>query len=218
VSAPQSRPLPDPLRPLVTRRWLSEAQRKAVHMGAILLPLGILYEWLPWPRGRAEWRWFLIALTLVAIAVDLVRIHERRARRFFREFFGRMLRDHERFNLLGSTYLLIAALLAIEIFPRPIAAAALGFTVLGDSVAALVGMAWGHIRIFRKTVEGSAAGLLACLAWASFLALAGHLPWPVVLCGALVASLVELLPIPLDDNLGITLFSGYVMKLMTSSA
>jgi hypothetical protein len=30
----------------------------------------------------------------------------------------------------------------------------------------------------------------------------------------LVASLVELLPIPLDDNLGITLFAGYAMKLL----
>ena len=30
----------------------------------------------------------------------------------------------------------------------------------------------------------------------------------------LVASLVEFLPIPLDDNLGITLASGYAMKLL----
>jgi glycerol-3-phosphate acyltransferase PlsY len=79
-------------------------------------------------------------------------------------------------------------------------------------------MAWGKTRFFRKTLEGTAAGLLACLAWASFLALAGHLPWSVVLCGALLASLIELLPIPLDDNLGITLFSGYLMKLMTQPA
>jgi dolichol kinase len=35
-----------------------------------------------------------------------------------------------------------------------------------------------------------------------------------VLAGAIAASLIELLPIPLDDNLGITLFSGYVMKLL----
>ena len=33
-------------------------------------------------------------------------------------------------------YLLIAALLAVEIFPQPVAAAALGFTVLGDALAA----------------------------------------------------------------------------------
>jgi hypothetical protein len=34
------------------------------------------------------------------------------------------------------------------------------------------------------------------------------------MAGAVAASLVELLPIPLDDNLGMTLVSGYVMKLL----
>jgi dolichol kinase len=42
-------------------------------------------------------------------------------------------------------------------------------------------------------------------------------PWTPLLVGALAASLIELLPIPLDDNLGITLFSGYVMKLLWMS-
>jgi dolichol kinase len=213
--SPKASPVPEPLRPLATRRWLSEARRKAIHLGSILLPLGMLYEWLPWPRERSEWRWFLIALTVVAISIDLVRIHDLRVQRFFKEFFGRMIREHERFNLLGSTYLLIAALLAIEIFPRPIAAAALGFTVLGDSVAALVGKAWGRTLFFRKTLEGALAGFVTCLAWAAFLALAGHVPWPIGICGALVASLVELLPIPLDDNLGMTLISGYLMYFMS---
>jgi len=207
-------PLGDPLEPLRTKRWLSEAQRKAIHMGSILVPLGLLYQWLPWPRGKVEWRWFLLSLTLIAMAIDVVRIHDRRIGRYFRQFFGRLIREHERVNLLGSTYLLIAALLAVEIFPRPIAAAALGFTILGDAMAALVGKAYGRRRLFGKTLEGSAAGLAACLLWAAFLAAAGWVAWPVAVAGALVASLIELLPIPLDDNLGMTLFAGYTMKLL----
>jgi dolichol kinase len=208
---------PDPLEPLRTTAWISEAQRKALHIAFIVLPLALLYEWLPWPRGKGEWRWCLIALTLAAIAVDVIRIHEHRVRRFFVRFFGELIREHERFNLLGSTYLLIAALLAVEMFPRPIAAAALGFTILGDGVAALVGRGWGRTRFFKKSFEGAAGGLVACLGWAAYLAASGLLPWNVVVAGALVASLVELLPIPLDDNLGITLFAGYAMKLMTSA-
>src|SRR6185295_18419686 len=130
------RALPDdPLEPLRSRRWLTEARRKAIHLACIVLPLGILFEWLPWPRGRTEWRWFLIALTLAAILIDLLRIHENRTRRFFRTFFGELIREHEQFNLLGSTYLLIASLLAVEIFERPVAAAAIGFTILGDGMA-----------------------------------------------------------------------------------
>jgi len=206
--------VPEPLRPLTSPRWLTEARRKMIHFGSLILPLALLYEWLPWPRGRGEWRWLLVLLTLGAIAFDLVRIHQRQVRRFMRAFFGGMIREHERWNLLGSTYLLIAALLAIEIFPQPVAAAAIGFTVLGDGLAALVGKAWGRTKFFRKTLEGALGGLVACLLWASFLAVSGHLPWHVVVAGALAASLVELLPIPLDDNLGMTLVSGYVMRFL----
>ena len=212
--SPPTGPVRDPLEPLRSTAWLTEAQRKALHISFIVLPLALLYEWLPWPRGKGDWRWCLIALTLAAIAIDVVRIHDHRARWFFRRFFGELIREHERFNLLGSTYLLIAALLAVEMFPQRVAAAALGFTILGDGTAALVGRGWGRTRFFRKSFEGAAGGLAACLGWATFLGATGVLPWSVVLAGALLASLVELLPIPLDDNLGITLFAGYAMTLL----
>jgi len=196
------------------RRVETEAQRKAIHFTFLLLPLQVVHHWLPWPIERAEWRMLLIAAVLVAMAIDLARIHDRRFRRFFGEFFGRMIRRHERSNLLGSTYLLLAALLALEVFSPAVAAGAIGCTVLGDGVAGLAGRAWGRHPLFSKSVEGTLAGLAACLAWGAYLVLTGHLSWEVVVVGALVASLVEMLPIPLDDNLGVTLFAGYAMKLM----
>jgi len=214
---PSRHPFHDPLEPLRSKRWLSEAQRKAIHLSFILLPLELLHGWLLWPRSRAEWRLVLVALVAVAIAMDVVRLHDHRVRGIFRRFFGEMIREHEDFNLLGSTYLLLASLLAIEVFTLPVAAAAIGFTVLGDGFAALVGRAYGRPRFFGKSLEGASAGLAACLAWAGFLAIAGHLPWPVAVAGALVASLVEILPIPLDDNLGMVLFAGYAMKLLGGS-
>ena len=207
----------DPLAPLRSKSFLTEAQRKAIHLSFIVLPLELLFQTLPWPRGRGQFRVLFLALVVAAIAIDLLRIHERRVRELIRSFFGEMIREHERFTLLGSTYLLLAALLAIEIFPQPVAAAALGFTVLGDGFAALVGRGWGRVRVFNKSLEGTLAGLVACVAWAAFVASTGAVPIAVLIAGAVVASAVELLPIPLDDNLGITLFSGYVMKLMLSA-
>ena len=201
--------------PLKDRVWLTEARRKAIHLAFILLPLDILHAWLPWPNSTRAWRLALLLCVLGAVLIDVVRIHERRVQRWFKRFLGELIREHERFNLLGSTYLLLAVLLALEIFPRPIAATAVGFTVLGDGFAALAGRAYGRTRFFGKSLEGFAAGLLACLAWAAYVALGGHLPWSVVLVGALVASLVEILPIPLDDNLAVTLAAGYAMKLLT---
>jgi dolichol kinase len=214
--SPTQAPPPDPLAPLRSPSFLTELRRKAIHLSLIILPLDLLYEVLPWPRGRGAWTILLVALTLGAIVIDVVRLQEQRVRRLFRALLGGMLREHEEFGLMGSTYLLLAALLAVDLFPRPVAVAALGFTVLGDGFAAIVGKAWGSHRVFRKTVEGTAGGLAACLVWGAFLAFTGHLPWGVVAAGALAASLAELLPIPLDDNLAITLFAGYTMRLLWS--
>ena len=204
----------DPLEPLRTKTWSREARRKAFHLSFIVIPLQLLHRWLPWPDTRSEWRLLLLSLVVLAVIVDLVRIHDHRVKRLFRSFFGGMIREHEQVNLLGGTYLLLAALLAIELFSRPVAAAAIGFTVLGDGLAAMVGRAYGRPFAFGKSWEGTLAGLAASLGWAAYLAASGFMPWSIAITGAVVASLIELLPIPLDDNLAITLFAGYTMKLL----
>src|SRR5262245_12162217 len=206
----------DALQPLWSPGWLTEARRKAIHLSFIVLPLELLLEFLPWPRTRGQFRVVFLALTGTAVVLDVLRIHERRVRTFFRRFFGELIREHERMSLLGSTYLLLAALIAIEVFPQPIAACALGFTVLGDAVGALVGRAWGRHRVFNKSLEGALGCLAACLVWAAFVAWASPVPLGVAIMGALAATVVEVLPIPLDDNLGITLAAGYTMRLLAS--
>jgi dolichol kinase len=204
-----------PLEPLRSRQWLTEARRKAIHLSFVVLPLELLLEVLPWPKGRGQFRVLFLVLTASAIALDVLRIHEKRVRTFFRQFFGEMIREHERLSLLGSTYLLLAALLSIELFPQPIAATAIGFTVIGDAFGALVGRAWGRHKVFNKSLEGGLGCLVACLAWAAFVVGVGGVSAPVAIAGAVVATVVEMLPIPLDDNLGITLAAGYTMRLMS---
>ena len=96
-------------------------------------------------------------------------------------------------------------------FSKPVAVAALSFLIVGDTVAALVGRAIGRVRIFGKTLEGSLACFAACLVigW-----VIPELTWGVTVVGALMATLIELLPIPLDDNLRIPLASGFAITLM----
>ena len=91
-SEPAQDALRDALEPLSSPQWLTEARRKAIHLSFIVLPLELLLEVLPWPRTHKEFRLLFLALTAGAIAVDVLRIHERRVRTFFKQFFGEMIR------------------------------------------------------------------------------------------------------------------------------
>ncbi len=186
---------------------LPEVQRKAIHLTFILIPLAYHYEFL---SKRFLVRGLLVA-TLLSIAFEIARLHDPRVRMFFRNFFRDLIRNHEHKQLLGSTYLLIASVITIELFTEPIAVAALGALILGDTAAALVGKTLGKPRIFGKSIEGS----LACFV-VSFL-----FAWGVVgldaetaAIGMVAATLFELLPIPLDDNFRIPLSAGFAMKLL----
>jgi dolichol kinase len=186
----------------------AELKRKAIHLASLALPLAYLYG-LP----KHIVRDILLGATVVSIGIELLRLHEPRVKLFFRQFFGNLIRRHEKRALLGSTYLLIASLISVEIFPVEVCVAALGSLILGDTAAALVGRSYGRTRLFgsRKSLEGS----LACLV-VSFLFAWGvvHLPWGVALAGAAVGTLFEFLPLPLDDNFAIPLSAGFTMKLL----
>lgn len=123
-----------------------------------------------------------------------------------------LLKDKEARAVLGSTHLLIATVIAIAAFPRPIAALALFFAAIGDPVAALVGERFGRRRLLGKSLEGSAAFLTAALAIGGLLvAVRLDTELPVMLAGAISATVLEVLPLGLDDNLRVPLGSGAIM-------
>jgi dolichol kinase len=174
----------------------------------MVIPIGFYLspdEWgTYWKRG-------LLGLVLVALAIELVRLHHPQTRDVFRHFFGELLRGHEEVSLLGSTYHLIACLLTIHLFSKPVAVLALGFLIVGDTVAAIVGKSVGKIHIFGKTLEGSVAMFATCFAMTF---LVPDFPVPVGLVAAATATVFEILPIPLDDNFRVPLSAGFAMELL----
>lgn len=190
-------------------RYGSELARKAIHFGSIAVPVGLHY--FPRETGRT----LILILALGMLTVDVVRLQVPRVRTIFYFLLGRIIRDHERFNLLGSTYLLLSSLICVYAFPKSVAVAAIAFLVIGDTLAALVGRRWGRTRILDKSLEGSLACFLSCL-FAGWLlrTQGGELSDSMIWFGSLVATLVELLPIPLDDNMRIPLAAGFAMTLL----
>ena len=188
-------------------RFLSEVRRKAFHLFGVVVPIG--YYLLPEPQARP----ILVGLTVAAMTIDVLRLNEPRIRTFFYYFFGKLVRDHERNNLLGSTYVLLAALLCAYAFERPIAIVAMAFLTVGDAAAAIVGRRFGRTKLFGKSLEGSLACFAACLGLA-LLYPGDPFTWRQMIGGALAATLFELVPIPLDDNMRISLSAGFAMTLL----
>jgi len=180
-----------------------EIKRKMVHLGTLVIPAGYALS------SDTAVLAFLIPFFLLYLSVDLLRhFHPGLASLFRKYFFGRVLREKEKPSLMGSTYFLFASILTILLFPKPIAIASLLILILSDTAAALAGRGLGRIHIFKKTLEGTLAFLLSALlivwlypsldrVWGSM--------------AALGAALIEVLPVPLDDNLTIPLIAGGIM-------
>lgn len=150
--------------------------------------------------------------TGVSIVLEISRHRSRRVNDWFTNRFSVLLKESESSQILGSTYLLAATLLAFLLFDRDLAVLALLFLAVGDPMAALVGERYGRARIRKKSVEGSLA-FVAGVALVGWVLIAGGLDislW-VVMSGAAVAALVELLSLPPDDNITVPLVAGAVM-------
>jgi dolichol kinase len=84
-------------------------------------------------------------------------------------------------------------------------------------MAAVIGEMYGIHRLFKKTLEGSLACLISCgLVAIIFTRLAPEVTQTVSIIGAITAAIVEVLPIPWDDNLNIPIVSAGVMTLAIS--
>lgn len=198
--------------------YVSEVQRKAFHLVALVIPIGYLF----FPQaGQAKA--ILLGAMIFAVFIDIFRLSEPRLRHFLNSLIGAIMRPHERTDLLGSTCLLISSTMTALIFPKSVAVAALCLLIGGDTAAALVGKRFGRVRIFgRKTLEGTLAFLATGVVLNAGVSLAGYRLWPDVaglslsagVIGALVGALVEAVPFPIDDNFAIPIVSGVAMVLV----
>ena len=85
---------------------------------------------------------------------------------------------------------------------------------VGDPAAALIGSRCPGPRVWGKSPLGILAFVAASLAVWAILAGAGYGAWSwAVLITAVIAAVVEFLPLPLDDNLTVPLIAGGFMAL-----
>ena len=156
----------------------------------------------------------LAVLALGSLALDLTRFRVSWLNRLFLRWLRPLLKSSEDRRITGATYLLVAAFLSFLLFDQAVAVAVLLFLSLGDPAAALVGRPMPGPRLFGKSPVGTLAFIGVSLLVGAALVGAGIAPfhWGL-LAGAVVAGLVELAPLPGDDNLWVPLIAGTVMQL-----
>ena len=188
----------------------SEFLRKLLHLSNLVIPFTYLFYF----DSKVEALIILLPITSFAFLIEYLRINSISVKNIFDKYLFSMLRNHEKSGkYTGATWIFISSTLSIAIFPKDIAIISLIYMSIGDTAAGLIGRKFGRIKIYNKTLEGALAGFIVCLIVGLMIDL--NLSKTVVAIGALSAAIIEFMPISIDDNLRIPLFSGTVMYVMS---
>jgi dolichol kinase len=162
--------------------------------------------------SRDTFLWLLFSLSSLLLLVDIVRLTWFATNRLFIWFFSRLMRQNEAHELNGSIYVLVGCLLTFILFDRDIAVAGMIFLGVGDAFAGMIGERWGRHRILSKSLEGTSAFFVSSvIVGLIFQYVVLDISFMVLIVGALCAAVVELLPLPVNDNLAIPLLSAAIM-------
>jgi dolichol kinase len=114
----------------------------------------------------------------------------------------------------------IGLLLTILTFPKPVAIAAIFTLAFADPLSAIIGIRFGKRRIVKeKSLEGSAAFFIATflVVMLTFFSSVEGMTWTIVGMSFLVAllgSAFEMIPLRIDDNLTIPLFTAIILWVL----
>ena len=117
----------------------------------------------------------------------------------------------------GSFFLVLGALLAVVLFPKDIALAAISIMAVGDAITTIIGTYFGKIKNPfnpRKHLEGTVLAIVVSTLAAFF-----FVDFQKAFVGSFIGMIFEsmtgrYISQILDDNLIITLIAGIAMKML----
>ncbi len=175
-----------------------EIKRKAIHLTSIVIVL--VYDFF----GKEAVLLLLTVYLIVILELEYFRIEWGKKIPIFHSLF----RIKEADRLGGHVFFTIGCIIAISVFAKEIASAAILMTTFGDASAAIFGKAFGRTWIKglkNRAYEGCAAEFIADMLIGFFFL--HNLFLALIMAGT--ATMVETITDKLDDNLLIPLFSGF---------
>ncbi|OIO75124.1 MAG: hypothetical protein AUJ85_04065 [Elusimicrobia bacterium CG1_02_37_114] len=183
-----------------------EMNRKIIHMLTILYP--VVYNMV----SRSVALIIAGSFVIVDVILEFFRfVSPKFNKRIIGLLYKGMYRTEEVHQMSGLPWTLTGGFLTIFFFPdKRIVTTAFLYVVFGDTIAALVGVSYGKTKIRKnKSLEGSLACFLVCFLCGIF-----FLPLELAFAGAVVATIIEFLPLPLNDNFWLPLISSFVLTLL----
>jgi len=184
-----------------------EIKRKIFHLISMMFPLGYFVI------EREILLIFIATLFVISLGMELGRIFNPRIGQYINPIFKSIMRGAEEKKISGATYLLAGAGITIYFFDKDVAIIALLLVSVSDTAAAIIGTAYGKVRLWGKTLEGSTAYFTAT---GILMMLMQSLTLEQMLVGLFTGTLVELLPIPINDNLTMPVIAGFAMQFIGS--
>jgi len=196
-----------------------EVLRKGVHLMSLSIPLIYIFV------TREFALTILLPLTILAVLIDILAKYDNFVRKYLYQYFGKMLRTHEKNSdilvLNGASWVLIAALATIFFFPKVIAVIAFMILIISDISAALIGRRFGKHKILDKSIEGTAAFIVSgfLVVWIVGIIYRADIWYYIAgYSGAFIGGIFELVStkLKLDDNLSIPISVGITMSIVNA--
>ena len=150
--------------------------------------------------------------TIIFTLFDIIRLWLRKLN--IHKSMTSILKSGEEKKFSSMTMFLIALTLTLFIVEKSSAFLVITLLIFGDMYAKFFGIQYGKTKIFNKTAEGSLAYLSSALICGQLLSKAIPLTNLEIIIGSLIATFVEVLPLPIDDNFSVAAFTSLVLYLI----
>ena len=158
---------------------------------------------------------FAIAIGICTIGIilfEIARVKSRKVSAFFIKIFGPIIRDFEGGGrLTGATYVMVSSFFVLLFFDKYVCITSILIMSYSDTAAAIIGKMYGKTKIFKKTLEGSLAFFITSLI--IILVMIPEVNLGLGLVAILAATIVESLPISVDDNLSVPLIIALILSI-----
>jgi len=186
-----------------------EIKRKIFHLLSLIYIIGY------WYISKVVIICGLLSAIVMVVFFEYFRFKNLKFNNFFKDNFKGFYRPEEADGISGLIGTLSGALLTVLMFHNKyMVFASFLYFAFGDSSAALIGKVFGKNKIFAgKSLEGSLMCLIVCFVVGVFI-----FNWKFALIGAVVATIVEMIPWKINDNFWMQIinagFLSFLSKIM----